>query len=65
MGSFFVCLGVCTEFDFSVFIKINGGPCNELPQRHCAGHAAIYGDLAEPKTVSYTMREIILFGGFL
>ena len=39
---FFVCLCVCTEFDFAVFAKFNGGPCHERPQRNRAGRSTIY-----------------------
>ena len=46
---FFVCLGVCTKFDFSVFIKFSGGPCHDRPRGDRAGHAAIYWERVEPK----------------
>ena len=57
---FLFCAGVCAEFNFVVFIKVNGGPCHERPQRDCAGHAAIYWERVEPKNALSTMRKIIL-----
>ena len=59
---FFVCLGVCAKFDFSVFLEINGGSRHERPQRNRSGHTAIYGERVDPKTAFSTMPEIILFG---
>ena len=44
-----MCLCVCAEFDFAVFVKINDGPCNELLQGDRAGHAAFYWERVDPK----------------
>ena len=46
---FFVCLIVCAEFDFAVFIEINSGPCHECPKRNFAGHSAVYREPVDPK----------------
>ena len=61
---FFVCLGVCSEFNFALFLEINGGPRHERPRRNRAVHAAIYGERVDPENGFSTMREIILFGFF-
>ena len=61
----FVCLGVCAEFYFTVFAKTFGGPCHEYPRVYHGGNATIYWKRIDPKTVFYTMREIIMFGKFL
>ena len=61
----FVCLGVCTEFYFAVFVEIDGGPFHERLRRDRTGHPDVYWERVEPKTVSFTMQEIILFGNLL
>ena len=42
-------LGVCAEFDFAVFVKINSGPYHKRPCRDRAGHADVYWERVEPK----------------
>ena len=61
-----MCLGVCAELYFSVFAKIEGGPCHKHPRGDRGGHATIYWERVEPKKAVFsTMQEIIMFGNFL
>ena len=55
---FFLCLGVCAKFYFTVFAKVNGGPYHERPWGDCGGHATIYWERIEPKTVFPTMLVV-------
>ena len=59
-----MCLGVCAKFYFSVFAKIDGGPCNECPQGDHGGHATIYWERVEPKNcVFYHAGDHSVWGG--
>ena len=42
-----MCLGVCAELNFAVFLEINDSARHECLWRNCAGHAAIYGERVE------------------
>ena len=46
---FLVCLVVCAEFDFVVFVEINGDSCHKRPRRDHAEHTAVYCERVEPK----------------
>ena len=46
---FLVCRGICAEFNFAVFLEVNGGPRHECSRRNCAGNAAIYGERIDPE----------------
>ena len=64
LKGFFVCLGVCAKFNFSVFLEINGGPRHERPRRNCAGHAAIYGERVDPENGAFRHAGYQSFWGF-
>ena len=49
METFFVCLGVCIEFDFAVFLEINNGHRHERFRRNHAEHAAFYRETVDPE----------------
>ena len=44
-----MCLGLCTKFNFAVFLEDNGGPSHECSRRNRAGHAAIDGERVDPE----------------
>ena len=62
---FFVCLGVCAEFDFLVFVKINGGSCHKRPHRDRAEHFAVYCERFDPKNCNFYHVVDHYFWGFL
>ena len=66
VGWFFVCIGVCTDFYFAVFAKIDGGPCNERSQGDCGGHATVYWERIYPKDcVFYHAGDHSVWGRFV
>ena len=48
-GIVLVCLRVCAKLKFSVFLEVNGGPCNGCSQRNCAGNNAFDGERVDPE----------------
>ena len=62
---FFVCLGVCAEFDFAVFFQINGGPCHERLRRDRAGHDAVYWERIDTKNCVFYHAGYHSVWGFL
>ena len=58
---FSVWFGLCIEFGFVVFIKVNGGACNYSSRRDRTGHATIYWEHVEAKHCVFQHAGVFLF----